>query len=96
MEKEEKEAMWERISNLEKNQVKFCKSMAYESVLTTYNLVLMIISASEKDTKGYTTYMGDKFKKAEKDIFSMKNVDEIIEFVRRFNYDCGSYMKSVL
>ena len=93
MEREEVEAMWERIKALEENQLKFCKVTAYESILSVYNLAVMLMPL--RNVKSYEKYMEPKREQAERDILNAKSVDEVIGLLRGFNYDCISFVNSM-
>ena len=94
MEREEIEAMWERITALEENQLKFCKVAAYESVLSVYNLAVMLMPP--RNVQSYVKYMKPKHEQAEENILNAKSIDEVIGLLRGFNYDCISFVNSMV
>ena len=94
MNREEIEAMWERIKALEENQLKIGKAVAYESLLSTYNLAAIIIGLANKKL-AYEEYMKPKQVQAEQAILSAESIDEIIELLRNFNFDCISFTRSL-
>ena len=95
MEREEIEAMWERIKALEENQLKVSKAMAIENMASFNNLAIVITAITDK-RQAYKEYMGPKLDQATKDIFSVGNVGEVIELLHNFNSDCISFLKSVV
>jgi len=95
MEREEIEAMWERIRALEENSLKVCKAMAYESALSTYNLAAIPIGIAGKE-KAYEEYMKPKSDQVEKAIWGAENVDEVVQLLRNFNFDCLAFVQSVV
>ena len=95
MEREEIEAMWERIKALEENQLRVCKAMAYEILLSTWNLALTALMVSKDKLEPYEKYMKPKVQRAEKAIRSAGNIDQVVSVLRAFNHDCMSFVKAM-
>ena len=95
MEREEIEAMWERIKALEENMLKVTKAMVYESILSTNNLVAWPLATAGKK-QAYMEYMKPKVDQAKEAVLEAESVDKVVELLRAFNFDCISFMVSVV
>ena len=96
MEREEIEAMWERIKALEENQLKVSKALAAQSILFFYGLEGAILKLITGKFEAYKDYMGPRAKKAGHDISNAENVDRVIEVTSEFTEDCLSFTSSLV
>ena len=87
MEREEIEAMWERIKALEENQLKLSKALGSESVFSTITqMTALSVVGGKRDA--FQAYMKTKFEEVGREISNAKNIDKVIHVVHKFNDDC--------
>ncbi len=99
MEREEIEAMWERIKALEKNSVEVARQAASFEVSSAYHLiaaVFLVLAVSGKPDKvgAYAKYMYPRFESADKAVLGAPNIQEAFKIATDFHNDCFSYLKS--
>jgi len=95
MEREEIDAMWERIKALEENSLKVSKALGQESIFSIYGLAVSGTSAGGK-LQTFAEYMGPKIKEAQLNIEDAQSIDRVIEVVREFNKDCIAFARSLV
>jgi len=95
MEREEIEAMWERIKALEENSLRISKTLGEQSITSVVGLVRTLVEPMGK-FENFKAYMEPKSKEALKRISNAQNVDEVIQIIRRFDNDCTLFTKALL
>ena len=95
MEREELEAMWERIKALEENSLKVSKALAAQSIISV-RTEMGTISALKGKHKAFQAYMNPKMEEAGQKLDNAQNVDEVIKIVREFSDDCINFTGSIL
>ena len=96
MQREEIEAMWERIGALEKNSLEMAREAARFEVLSAYNFaVAMLIHLGDpKKIVSYTKYMQPRCEAAEEAVLGAPSMQEAFKIASQFQNDCISYLKS--
>jgi hypothetical protein len=96
MEREEIEAMWERIRALEKNSLEVARETANFGVVSAYNLaVTMLVHFGEpKKIVSFTKYMEPRYESAEKAALGAPSIQEAFRIAINFHNDCMDYLKS--
>jgi len=90
MEREEIEAMWERIKALEENSLKVSKALAEQSLYSIFGL--MSSRAAERGHhRSFGAYMEPKAKEALQEIRNAQSIDEVIQIIRKFTEDCVKF-----
>lgn len=90
MEREEIEAMWERIKALEENALKVSKALGVQSIISIFGQMGAASEAGGK-SKTFIAYMKPKAEEAGEQIMNAQNVDEVIEIIRKFTSDCANF-----
>jgi hypothetical protein len=98
MEREEIEAMWERIRALEKNSLEVAREVASFGVVSAYNLaVTMLLHFREpKKIVSFTKYMEPRYESAEKAALDAGSAEEAFRIAAEFQNDCIGYLKSLI
>ena len=98
MQREEVEAMWERIRALEKNSLEVARGAASFGVVSAYNLaVTMLLHFREpKKIVSYTKYMQPRYESAEKAALDAGSTKEAFRVATEFQNDCIGYLKSLI
>ena len=98
MEREEIEAMWERIRALEKNSLEVAREAANLGVASAYNLaVTMLVHFREpKKIVSFTKYMEPRYESAEKAALDAGSTKEAFRIAAEFQNDCIGYVKSLI
>ncbi len=98
MEREEIEAMWERIRALEKNSLEVARESASLGVVSAYNLaVTMLLHFREpKKIVSFTKYMEPRYESAEKAALDAGSTKEAFRIAAEFQNDCIGYLKSLV
>jgi len=98
MEREEVEAMWERIKALEKNSLEVAREVAAFEVLSAYNFaVAMLVHLDEpKKIVSFTKYMEPRYESAEKAALDAGSTKEAFRIATEFQNDCIGYLKSLV
>ena len=98
MEREEIEAMWERIRALEKNSLEVARGAASFGVVSAYNLaVTMLVHFGEpKKIVSFTKYMEPRYESAEKAALDAGSTEEAFKIASQFQNDCIGYVKSLV
>jgi len=98
MEREEIEAMWERIRALEKNSLEVAREAASFGVVSAYNLaVTMLVHFGEpKKIASFTKYMEPRYEAAEKAALAAQSAKTAFEIAANFQNDCIGYLKSLI
>jgi len=96
MEREEIEAMWERIRALEKNSLEVAREAARFEVLSAYNLaVTMLVHFREpKKMVSFTKYIQPRCEAAEEAVLGAPSMQEAFRIATDFHNDCLDYVKS--
>ena len=96
MEREELDAMWERIKALEENNLEVARVAAAFEVLSTYNFaVAMLVHFGEpKEIISYRKYMEPRCELAEKACYEAGSPEEAFKTATQFENDCIDYLKS--
>jgi len=95
MEREEIEAMWERIKALEENQLKVSKLLCEDSATILYTLAGTVLRLRKGNLETYREYMGAKVQEVCKQIRKAEDVDSVISLVREFTDDCVKFVESL-
>ena len=90
MEREEIEAMWERIKALEENSLKVSKALAQQSIYSIFGQMTTRAARAGKH-KAFGTYMKPKASEALKEIRDAQTIDRVIEIVEGFTKDCVKF-----
>jgi hypothetical protein len=90
MEREEIEAMWERIKTLEENSLKVSKALAEQSLYSIYGLMSSRAAAGGHH-KSFGEYMEPKAEAALQEITNAQSIDEVIQIIRKFTGDCVKF-----
>jgi len=90
MEREEIEAMWERIKALEENALKVSKALATQSIFSIF-AQMFAWSAGGGKHKPFLAYMKPKATEASERLNNAQNVDEVIEIIDKFSDDCINF-----
>jgi hypothetical protein len=98
MEREETEAMWERIRALEKNNLEVAREAANLGVVSAYNLaVTMLVHFGEpKKIVSFTKYMEPRYESAEEAALGAPSIKEAFRIAADFHNDCMNYLKSLI
>jgi hypothetical protein len=96
MEREEIDAMWERIKALEENSLEVAREAANLGVVSAYNLVVtMLVHFGEpKKIVSFTKYMEPRYESAEKAALDAGSTKEAFRIATDFHNDCMDYLKS--
>ncbi len=95
MEREEIDAMWERIKALEGNSLKISKTLGEQSILSILGHMIDVSVTHEK-VENFRAYMQPKAEKAVEYIKNAKNVDTVLQLVREFTNDCLKFTASLI
>ena len=98
MEREEIEAMWERITALEKNSLEVAREAANSGVVFAYNLAVTILMhfGEPKKIVSFTKYMEPRYESAEKAALDAGSTKEAFRIAAEFQNDCIGYLKSLI
>jgi len=96
MQREEIEAMWERIRALEKNNLEVAREAARFEVLSAYNLAvtMLVHFRKPKEIVFYTKYMQPRCEAAEEAGLGAPSMKEAFRIATDFHNDCLDYLKS--
>jgi carbamoylphosphate synthase large subunit len=95
MEREEIDAMWQRIKSLEENSLKVSKALAKQSMYSIVGIMSQRSAAAGKHTT-FAAYMQPKGQKALEQIENAQNVEEVIQLMREFTADCLDFTLALL
>ena len=95
MEREEIEAMWERIKALEEDSLNISKTLGEVSVTAVLSVVRSLLVPAGK-FENFKAYMEPKSDEAMKDIRNARNIEEIIHIIRQFSDDSATFTGAVL
>ena len=90
MNREEIEAMWERIKALEENSLKVSKALGKQSIISIFGQMYASAVGGGKH-KTFFAYMKPKATAASEQLNNAQNVDEVIKIVERFTEDCVEF-----
>ena len=98
VEREELDAMWERIRALEKNSLEVAREAASLGVVSAYNLaVTMLVHFDEpKKVVSFTKYMEPRYESAGKAALDAGSLKEAFRIAAEFQNDCIGYLKSLV
>jgi len=98
MEREEIEAMWERIRALEKNSLEVAREAASLGVVSAYNLAVTVLMHFREPKKivSFTKYMEPRYESAEKAALDAGSTKEAFRIAAEFQNDCIAYLKSLV
>ena len=98
VDREEIEAMWERIRALEKNSLEVAREAASFEVTSAYNLaVTMLVHFREpKKIVSFTKYMEPRYESAGKAALDAGSTKEAFRIATEFQNDCIGYLKSLI
>jgi hypothetical protein len=96
MEREEIEAMWERIKALEENSLRICKTLGEDSIARFYLLKGTILMLEKGNLGAYKEYMDARAREAGQQINDAQNVHEVIQAVNKFTDDYIKFTTSLL
>jgi hypothetical protein len=94
MEREEIEAMWERIKALEENSLKVSKALANQSIYSILGVMSSKVVGGSHKT--FQAYMTPKAIETLGKIENAQNVDEIIGIIEQFTGDCTKFTTALL
>ena len=96
MQREEIEAMWERIRALEKNSLEIAREAARFEVASAYNLVvtMLVHFRKPKEIVSYTKYMQPRYEAAEETVLGAPSMQEAFRIATDFHNDCLDCLKS--
>ncbi len=106
MEKEETEAMWEKLRELEQaitklggSNLEVAKEVAVSEISSAYHLIatlFLVVEPRGKADKGiaYVKYMYPRLESAQKAALSAQSMQEAFKIATDFHNDCFNYMKS--
>jgi len=95
LEREEIEAIWERIKALEKNNLKLARYAARSLLTSTYNLMLTgVMLASPREYDSFIKYMKPKCDLAENAISEATEISTAFKIQVDFQNDCIAYLNS--
>ena len=93
MEREEIEAMWERIKALEENSLKGVKGLA---CLLLDSIVGVVGSMTPLgDRKKYFNYMEPKLNKAFQEFNNAQSIDEVLQIMKRYTEDLNFFTRAL-
>ena len=95
MEREEIEAMWERIKALEENSLKISKTLGEIAITTVVGLVRSLMVPTGK-FENFKAYMEPKSKEALEGIANAQNPEQIIDITRQFSNDSSVFTGALL
>jgi len=95
MEREEIEAMWERIKALEENGLKICKTMGELIIVSLLGHMIDVSKAAGK-FKNFKAYMEPKANQAVQHLKDAQSVDKALQVVREFTEDCFKFTESLV
>jgi len=95
MEREEIDAMWERINALDENALKVSRTLGELGVVSVLGLMRALIVPTGK-FKNFIAYMEPKTKEALERIGNAQNVEEVIQIVRQFSDDSSNFTEALL
>ena len=96
-EREEIEAMWERIKALEEKSLNVAWNVAAFEVQFTHNWVLTTLGIwKPAEVDAYIKYMKPKTEAAQKAAMNAGSVGEAFDIAAKFSDDCLAYLKSQL
>ena len=96
MEREELDAMWERIKALEESSLDVARQAASFQVLSVYNFaVAMLVHLQEpEEIASYRKYMEPRWESAGKAALGARSAKEAFKIATLFQNDCIAYLKS--
>jgi hypothetical protein len=95
MEREEIDAMWERIKALEENSLVLAQTVGSSIVTLAYNSMLTAITvAKPAELSAFIKYMGPKLESAQQVASSAGSMEDALKAAVDFQNDCITYSKS--